>query len=70
MIRIDLPPEKVEFSHATSIWSDGVMLSIGCDKHVIMVHMPDMDTEYWTGLDEDTVCKLLSKKRDLNMQKK
>ena len=65
LIRIDLPWDKVEFLRATSIWSDGMMLSIGCDKQVVMVHLPDMNTEYWTGLDEDTVDKLLEKKKGM-----
>ena len=60
-IRINLP-DSLEFSYVNSIWSDGVMLAIGCDKEVIMVHLPDMDIEYWTGLDKDLVERLLKKK--------
>ena len=65
LIRIDLPVDKIEFSHVTSIWSDGMMLSIGCDKQVVMAHLPDMSIEYWTGLDEDCVKQILEKKHAL-----
>ena len=51
-IRIDLPTDKVEFSMVTSIWCDSMMLAIGCDKEVVMVYLPTMETEYWTGVDE------------------
>lgn len=65
IIRIDLPVDKVEFYRVTSIWSDGMMLSIGCENQVVMVFLPNMDTEYWTGIDEKTVSRLLEKKHSL-----
>ena len=66
VIRIDLPTDKVEFSDVTSIWCDGIMLAIGCDKQVVMVCLPKKDKpEYWTGEDVETVEKILAYKREL-----
>ena len=49
IIRIDLPVDKVEFCYVTSIWTDGMMLAIGCENQIVLVFLPNMDTEYWTG---------------------
>ena len=43
------------------MWTDGIMLAVGCDKQVVMLYLPSMDVEYWTSLDEDIVKSLLVK---------
>ena len=62
LVIIDLPPEKIDFCDVTSIWSDGLMLAIGCDKEVVMAYLPTMDVEYWTELDDEAVSCILEKK--------
>lgn len=63
-IRIDLPVDKVEFSGVTSIWTDGIILAIGCDKQVVIVNLPDMSIEYWTELESEEVEKILKRKHE------
>jgi hypothetical protein len=63
-IRIDLPT-KIEFSDVTSIWSDGMMLVIGCDKEAVLVYLPEMEVEYWTELGENEVAEILEGKKKL-----
>ena len=46
----------------TSIWTDGRLLAIGCDQEVVIVHLADMDVEYWTELGEEEVAAILKKK--------
>ena len=62
-IRINLPCDKVEIGAAISIWSDGIMLAVGCMNEVVMVYLPEMDVEYWTQLDTDEVERILEEKR-------
>ena len=62
-IRINLPCDKVEIGAATSIWTDGIMLAVGCVNEVVMVYLPEMDVEYWTQLDTDEVERILEEKR-------
>lgn len=62
-IRIDLPCDKVEIGAAISIWTDGIMLAVGCMNEVVMVHLPEMDVEYWTQLNADEVERILEEKR-------
>ena len=61
-VKIELPADKVEFSGVSSIWTDGIMLAIGCDKEVVMVHLPDMSAEYWTELEFEEVEAILKEK--------
>lgn len=61
-IKIELPADKVEFSGVSSIWTDGIMLAIGCDREVVMVHLPDMSAEYWTELETEEVEEILKHK--------
>lgn len=62
-IRINLPCDKVEIGAAISIWTDGIMLAVGCMNEVVMVYLPEMDVEYWTQLDTDEVERILEEKR-------
>ena len=62
LVRIDMPPEKIDFCEVTSIWSDSLMLAVGCDKEVVMAYLPTMDVEYWTELDDEAVSCILKKK--------
>lgn len=61
VIKVDIPAEKLEYSDANSMWTDGIMLAVGCDKQVVMLYLPSMDVEYWTSLDEDIAKTLLVK---------
>lgn len=61
VIKVDIPAEKLEYSDVNSMWTDGIMLTVGCDKQVVMLYLPAMDVEYWTSLDEDVVKSLLVK---------
>ena len=62
LVRIDMPPEKIDFCEVTSIWSDSLMIAVGCDKEVVMAYLPTMDVEYWTELDDEAVSCILKKK--------
>lgn len=68
MIEINFP-DKVEFNGVTSIWSDGIMLAIGCDNQVVMVYLPNMDVEYWTELGTDETVEILKKKHRMCRKK-
>lgn len=35
---------------------------IGCDREVVMVHLPDMSAEYWTELETEEVEEILKHK--------
>lgn len=61
VIKVDIPAEKLEYSNANSMWTDGIMLAVGCDKQVVMLYLPSMDVEYWTSLDENVTKSLLAK---------
>lgn len=60
---MNLESEYVEIGAATSIWTDGIMLAVGCMNEVVMVYLPEMDVEYWTELDTDEVERILEEKR-------
>ena len=59
VIKVDIPAEKLEYSDANSMWTDGIMLAVGCDKQVVMLYLPTMDVEYWTLLDKNIVSAFL-----------
>lgn len=35
---------------------------IGCDREVVMMHLPDMSAEYWTELETEEVEEILKHK--------
>ena len=44
-----------------------MMLAIGCDKEVVMVYLPTMETEYWTGVEESEEKAILKVKHQYKL---
>lgn len=55
----------MDFADVTSIWTNGEVLAVGCDKQVIIVNLLDKKTEYWTELDSQSVSNIIEKKKQL-----
>lgn len=62
LVRINLPADLVGFEDVTSIWSDGIILVIGCYNQIVIVHLPDMSVEYRTDIEEKDVATILEHK--------
>lgn len=63
--RIDFPDNELDFAGVNSIWSNGEMLAVGCDKQVVIINLSNNKTEYWTELDKESVSKIIEKKRKI-----